>query len=82
MNTNLRSRVILSVSAAGIACGAALGLAGTASAAEVQGQQPIVAAPHTVAHPAASATPGAWWHQHHPSLLTPSAAGNVTQPGA
>lgn len=82
MSTNtFANRVIRFVAmpavAAGIAGGALLGLAGPASAAA---QEP--AAPHVVAQPAAGATPGGWWHRHHPSLLDHTAAANFHAPGA
>jgi hypothetical protein len=54
----------LPIIAAGIIGGAALGLAGTASAATTDAQQPnIVAVPSVKAHPAPDAVPG--WHNHH-----------------
>jgi len=70
------------VVALGIIGGAALGLSGTANAAEVAPQPGIVAVPQTTAHPATTATPGYWWHRHHPSLLNPMTAANFIPPGA
>ena len=53
----------LPIIAAGI-IGGALGLAGAASAATTDAQQPnIVAVPEVKAHPAPDAVPG--WHNHH-----------------
>jgi hypothetical protein len=53
----------LPIIAAGI-IGGALGLAGAASAATTEAQQPnIVAVPEVKAHPAPDAVPG--WHNHH-----------------
>ena len=60
----------------------ALGLAGVANAGTYSQSSPsIVATPDTTAHPASTATPGGWWHRHHPSLLDPSIAGQFTPPG-
>jgi hypothetical protein len=73
--------VVAPVIAAGIAGGVLLGAAGPASAAESQSGPAVTATPWTVAHPATNAEPGSWWHRHHPSLLTPSAATNFTTPG-
>ncbi|MBB3600914.1 hypothetical protein FHT40_000547 [Mycolicibacterium sp. BK556] len=67
---------------AGIIGGAALGLAGIASAAEAGPHTGNVATPQIHAKPAAEASPGYWWHRHHPSLLDPKAAANFQQPGA
>ena len=67
--------------AAGIIGGGAIGLAGVASAAETAPNPGIVATPQTHAKPAGEATPGYWWHLHHPSLLDPNAAANFQQPG-
>jgi hypothetical protein len=54
--------LLLLVASAGI-LGAALGLAGAASAATTDVQQPnIVATPSVKAHPAPEATPGHRWH--------------------
>jgi hypothetical protein len=53
----------LPIVSAGIIGGAALGLAGTASAAEVDVKPPaIVATPDVKAHPAPEAVPGGQWH--------------------
>ena len=88
MNTQSKSRiariVIMPVAAASIAGGVALGLSGAAnaSAAESPSGPAVVAVPQTTAHPAPNATPGNWWHRHHPSLLDPTAAANFTMPGA
>lgn len=87
MNANIKTRiariVVVPVAAAGIAGGALLGLAGTASAAASDSHTgpAVVAVPQTVAHAASNATPGYWWHRHHPSLLEPTAAANFTMPG-
>jgi len=63
MNTFARL-VALPIVSAGIIGGAALGLAGTASAATTDAQRPnIVATPSVKAHPAPEAMPG--WHWHH-----------------
>ena len=55
----------LPIVAAGIIGGAALGLAGTASAANNEAVRPpdVVATPHVTAHPAPEAMPG--WRFHH-----------------
>ena len=75
MNTTRFTRFVAAPALAAGAIGiAALGLAGTASASSYTPPTPrpgIVAVPHTYASPAASAYPGAWWHRHHPSLLSP-----------
>jgi hypothetical protein len=56
--------IALPIVSAGIIGGAALGLAGAASAATTDAQQPnIVATPSVKAHPAPDAMPG--WHWHH-----------------
>ncbi len=77
---NTITRLVLPVLSAGIIGGSAIGLATTASAAEVAPQPGIVATPQIHAKPAAEASPGYWWHRHHPSLLDPQAAGNFHQP--
>jgi len=86
MSTTITQRftrfAALPVVALGIIGGAALGLSGTANAAEVAPQPGFVAVPQTTAHPATNATPGYWWHRHHPSLLDPTAAANFIPPGA
>jgi hypothetical protein len=75
--------IIQIIAAAGIAGAAILGLAGTANAASDTSPQPgLVATPHTKAQPAGIATPGNWWHRHHPSLLDPMTAANFSTPGA
>jgi hypothetical protein len=54
----------LPIVSAGIIGGAALGLAGTASATDTNVKPPaIVATPDVKAHPAPEAVPG--WHWHH-----------------
>ncbi|MGV9800923.1 hypothetical protein ACWDTP_23035 [Mycobacterium sp. NPDC003449] len=85
MRTNRFARfVALPALAAGTIGLAALGLAGTASAAgsytPPEPRPGIVAIPNTHANPAASAYPGGWWHRHHPSLLTPSAGADFLAP--
>ncbi|WP_319447333.1 MULTISPECIES: hypothetical protein [unclassified Mycobacterium] len=83
MNKHIPTRIAQFVVAAAIAGSTVLGLAGTASAASVAQPQPgLVATPHTMAQPAIGATPGNWWHRHHPSLLDPTTAANFTAPGA
>jgi hypothetical protein len=82
MSTTITRRLALSVVSLGIIGGAALGLSGTADAAEVAPQPGIVAVPRTTAQAAQNATPGYWWHRHHPSLLGPTAAANFIPPGA
>jgi hypothetical protein len=65
----------LPIVSAGIIGGAALGLAGAASAATTDVQQPnIVATPEVKAHPAPDAQPGWHWHHgvHHLADLQPS----------
>ena len=68
MNTNTTTRrfaryVALPIVAAGIIGGAALGLAGTASAADTNVKLPaIVATPGVKALPAPEAMPGGQWH--------------------
>jgi len=64
----------LPIVAAGIIGGAALGLAGTASAATTDApQHSTVAAPSVKAHPAPDATAGWRWHHgvHHLADLQP-----------
>ena len=65
MNTTRFARYFaLPIVSAGIIGGAALGLAGTASAANNADVRPpdIVATPDVKAHPAPEAMPGARWH--------------------
>jgi hypothetical protein len=68
MNTNTTTRrfaryFALPIVSAGIIGGAALGLAGTASAADTDVKPPaIVATPDVKAHPAPEAVPGGRWH--------------------
>ncbi|MDT7731073.1 MAG: hypothetical protein QOK45_1326 [Mycobacterium sp.] len=79
MNTNTNTRrfaryFALPIVSAGIIGGAALGLAGTASAATTDVQRPsIVATPNVKAHPAPNAMPGWRWHHgiHHLQNLQP-----------
>jgi hypothetical protein len=79
MNTNATTRSFaryfaLPIVSAGIIGGAALGLAGAASAADTDVRPPhIVATPDTKAHPAPEATPGGHWHHgiHHLQDLQP-----------
>ena len=75
MNTTRFARVIaLPIVSAGIIGGAALGLAGAASAATTDAQQhTTVAAPSVKANPAPDATPGWRWHHgvHHLQSLQP-----------
>jgi hypothetical protein len=65
----------LPIVSAGIIGGAALGLAGTASAANTDAVRPpaIVATPDVKAHPAPEAVPGAYWHRgvHQVDVLQP-----------
>ena len=73
MNTTTRI-LALPILSAGIIAGA-LGLAGAASAAATDVQQPsIVATPNVKAHPAPEAQPGWYWHHgvHHLADLQPS----------
>ena len=65
MNTTRFARYFaLPIISAGIIGGAALGLAGTASAADTDVKPPaIVATPDVKAHPAPEAVPG--WRAHH-----------------
>jgi hypothetical protein len=79
MNTNATTRrfaryFALPIVSAGIIGGAALGLAGAASAANTDVQQPnIVATPEVKAHPAPDAMPGWRWHHgvYHLQTLEP-----------
>jgi hypothetical protein len=79
MNTNTNTRrfaryFALPIVSAGIIGGAALGLAGTASAADTDVRPPsIVATPNVKAHPAPDALPGWRWHHgiHHLQDLQP-----------
>src|SRR5436189_5407453 len=66
--TRFARYLALPIVSAGIIGGAALGLAGTASAADTDVHQPnIVAVPSVRAHPAPEAQPGWYWHHgvHH-----------------
>ena len=76
MNRTFARYLALPLLSAGIIGGAALGLAGTANAAEMNPQpSPImVAAPQVHAQPAPEATAGNYWHRHHTSLLDPMTA--------
>jgi hypothetical protein len=79
MNTNTNTRrfarcFALPIVSAGIIGGAALGLAGTASAESTDVRPPhIVATPDTKAHPAPDAMPGWRWHHgvYHLQELQP-----------
>ena len=82
MNANIIRRIATPVLSAGVIGAAALGLAGVANAAAVVPQPGIVAVPQTKAQPAMNASPGYWWHRHHPSLLDPTSAAGFIQPGA
>jgi hypothetical protein len=63
MNSTRFARFLaLPIVSAGIIGGAALGLAGTASAATTTEYPSIVATPSVTAHPAPDATPGHIWH--------------------
>jgi hypothetical protein len=64
MNTTRFARYFaLPIVSAGVIGGAALGLAGTASAADTDVKPPaIVATPDVKAHPAPEAMPGWRWH--------------------
>jgi hypothetical protein len=75
MNNTIARYLALPILSAGIV-GAALGLAGTASAAESSSQHgsSAVATPQTHAQPAAEAVPGYRWHRHHVTLLDPRTA--------
>jgi hypothetical protein len=67
--------IALPIVSAGIIGGAALGMAGVASAATTDVQPPnIVAVPSVKAHPAPQAEPGWYWHHgvHHLADLQPS----------
>lgn len=75
MNSTIARYLALPLLSAGI-IEAALGLAGTASAAESSTQpgSSVIATPQTHAQPAAEALPGYWWHRHHTTLLDPMTA--------
>jgi len=64
---NIIARIALPIVSAGVLGGAALGLAGIASAqttsVETSTGAAIVSKPDTYAHPAPSVMPG--WHHHH-----------------
>lgn len=79
--THLAYVIAAPVVAAGIAAGALLGAGHASAAATTDPARGLVAVPQTTAQPAASATPGNWWHRHHPSLLDPTAAANFRAPG-
>ena len=78
MNSTIARYLALPLLSAGIIGGAALGLAGTANAAE--GGAPTgsnaVASPQIHAKPAPEAVPGYRWHRHHTTLLDPNTAAN------
>jgi hypothetical protein len=67
MNANIARYIALPIVSAGILGGAALGLAGMASAAttvnQIGSNTQIVTSPDTFAKPAPNAIPG--WHHHH-----------------
>ena len=76
MNTTRFARYFaLPIVSAGIIGGAALGLAGTANAANNADVRPpdIVATPDVKAHPAPEAMPGPYWHHgiHKVEVLQP-----------
>jgi hypothetical protein len=75
MNNTIARYLALPLLSAGI-IGAALGLAGAASAAESSAQtgSSAVASPQTHAHAAPEAVPGYQWHRHHVTLLDPKTA--------
>jgi hypothetical protein len=72
MNTFARF-IALPIVSAGIIGGAALGLAGAASAATTTQSPSIVATPNVKAHPAPDAVPGHHWHHgmYHLTQLEP-----------
>ena len=74
MKRTIARSLVLPLLSAGIIGGAALGLAGTAAAAEMNPQPGLVATPPDHAKPAPEAVPGAQWHRHHNSLLDPHTA--------
>lgn len=80
MNRTVARYLALPLLSAGILGGAALGLAGTAAAAEMKPQPGIVAAPQDHAQPAPEAVPGSQWHRHHTSLLDPNTAASFSHP--
>jgi hypothetical protein len=63
--TRFARYIALPIGSAGIIGGAALGLAGAASASTTEDVRPpaVVATPDVKAHPAPEAMPG--WHWHH-----------------
>lgn len=75
MNSTIARYLALPLLSAGI-LGAALGLAGTAAAAEVAPSpgSSMIATPQVHAQPAPEALPGYWWHRHHTTLLDPMTA--------
>ncbi|MCB0939539.1 MAG: hypothetical protein KDB72_04780 [Mycobacterium sp.] len=76
MNRTAARYLALPLLSAGIIGGAALGLAGTAAAAEMNPQPTpgMVATPQVHAQPAPEAVPGYYWHRHHTTLLDPMTA--------
>ena len=82
MNTTTIRRIVVPVFSAAFIGAAAVGLAGAANAAAVAPQRGTVAVPQTKAQPAMNASPGYWWHRHHPSLLDATSAAGFIQPGA
>ena len=83
MNTTTNTRrftryLALPIVSAGIIGGAALGLAGTANATDIDVRPPhIVATPDVKAHPAPEVMPGRYWHRgiHQLEVLQPSYIG-------
>lgn len=76
MNNTIARYLALPLLSAGIISGAALGLAGTASAAQnvPQPSPSMIAVPQVHAQPAPEAVPGYLWHKHHTTLLDPMTA--------
>lgn len=75
--------VALSVVAGGILGGATIGLAGVASAADVQEsdvRSGLVATPEVTADPAPEAMPGRWYHRHKVHLYPELSAAQFTPP--
>lgn len=82
MNHTINRYVVAPLISAGV-MGAALGLAGVASA--VQGTSNstpgVMAAPQVQAKPAPETQPGYLWHKHHTTLLDPRTAANLPHVG-
>ena len=75
MNSTIVRYLALPILSVGIIGGAALGLAGVASAAQGSATGSAgVAAPQVHANPAPEAVPGYQWHRHHYTLIDPSNA--------